>query len=89
MTILDTAFAAMTAAPEDAALRLRFYERLADAELMLLLERPADGDRIAPRTFPLEDGPVVLAFDTEERLAAFAGEARLRGCSRGRGSGWG
>ena len=73
MTPLDAAHAAMEAAPEDAALRLRFYDRLAAAELFLLLEAEAAGDTIRPRMFPLDDGPVVLAFDLEERLTAFVG----------------
>ena len=73
MTVLDKAHAAMEAGGDGE--RLRFYDRLADAELKLLLEREAEGDRIAPRVFPLEDGPVVLVFDTEERLAEAAGAA--------------
>ena len=40
-TPLDAAHAAMEAAPEDDAARLRFYERLADSELFLLLRRGA------------------------------------------------
>ncbi len=71
-TVLDRAHAAMAAAPEDAALRLRFYERLADAELFVLLEGAAAKGKFRPQVFPLEEGPVVLAFDREERLAAFA-----------------
>lgn len=72
-TALDSAHAAMGEAPEDDAARLRFYARLAEAELFLLLEREAEGDVLSPRVFDLEDGPVVLAFDREERLAAFTG----------------
>ena len=71
MTVLDRAHAAMEQGGD--AERLRFYERLADAELKLLLDREAGGETIAPRIFPLEDGPVVLVFDTEERLTEFAG----------------
>ena len=56
MTPFDAAHAAMEAGGE--AERLRFYDRLASVELFLLLDRPADGDRIVPRQFPLEDGPV-------------------------------
>lgn len=70
MTPLDLAYEAM-AADEDQ--RLRFYERLADGEMFLLLEEEAVGTDIRPRVFPLEDGPVVLCFDLEERLAEFAG----------------
>lgn len=71
MTPLDAAYAAMAADEED---RLPFYERLADGEMFVLLEAEAEsGQDIRPRVFPLEDGPVVLVFDLEERLADFAG----------------
>jgi len=70
MTPLDLAYQAM-AADEDQ--RLQFYERLADGEMFLMLEEEAVGADIRPRVFPLEDGPVVLCFDLEERLAEFAG----------------
>lgn len=73
MTPLDAAFAALQARPGDDAARLRFYAGLADAELMLLLEAEASAEAVTPRLFDLEDGPVVLAFDSEERLAEFAG----------------
>lgn len=73
MTLLDQAFLAMEADPENDALRLRFYERLADGELFLLLEDEADGEAVTPEIFELEDGPVVLAFDREDRLAEFVG----------------
>lgn len=70
-TRLDEAHARMEAAPEDDAARLRFYERLADAELFLLLAEEAVEDRISPRLFPVEGVNVVLAFDREDRLTAF------------------
>ncbi|MBK5934370.1 type III secretion system (T3SS) SseB-like protein [Rhodovulum imhoffii] len=70
---LDEAHAAMQAAPADTALRLRYFERLANTELFLLLESDPEGGILSPRVFPLEDGPVVLAFDSEARLAAFTG----------------
>lgn len=73
MTPLDTAYAAMEAAPDSDTARLRFYERLAEGEVFLLLETEGEGDRLTPRVFDLEEGPVVLAFDLEERLAAFTG----------------
>ncbi len=72
MTALDAAHAAMIASPDDDAARLRYYARLADAELFLLLDREAQGGQVSPRVFQLDDGPVVLAFDSEERLADFA-----------------
>jgi hypothetical protein len=73
MTPLDQAHAEMTAAPDDDAARLRFFGYLADAELILLLEREGSVDLLAPRIFDLEDGPVALVFDTEDRLAEFCG----------------
>jgi hypothetical protein len=73
-TLLDAAHAAMEAAPGSDAARLRFYERLADGELMLLLADEAEGETIAPRVFDLgEEGRFVLVFDREDRLSAFAG----------------
>ena len=71
-TPLDQAHAAMEAAPGDDAARLRFFGLLADSDLILLLDGEA-GETLTPRVFPLEDGPVVAVFDTDERLAAFAG----------------
>lgn len=73
VTLLDMAHAAVSADPGNQALRLRFFERLADGELVLLLEREAEGERLEPKVFDLEDGPVVLVFDREERLATFTG----------------
>lgn len=73
VTLLDAAHAAVSADPENEAKRLRFFERLADGEMVLLLEREAEGEKVEPRVFDLEDGPFVLAFDREERLASFAG----------------
>lgn len=73
MTALDAAHAAMLSDPEDDFARLRYYRQLADAELFLLLTDEAEGETVSPRLFPLETGPVVLAFDTEERLVEFTG----------------
>lgn len=70
MTPLDTAHAAMTADEGDDAARLRFYERVADVELFLLLEAEPDGDQISP---VLLDAGYLLAFDRAERLAAYVG----------------
>ena len=73
MTPLDLAHAAMQDAPEDDAARLRFYERLADAELFLMLTKEAEGGNISPELFELADGAFVLVFDRLERLSTFAG----------------
>jgi hypothetical protein len=72
-TPIDRAHAAMEAAPQDDAARLRFYERLADAELVLMLANEPVGDSVDPEIFDLGDARFVLAFDLEERLTAFAG----------------
>ncbi|CUH89163.1 hypothetical protein PH5382_03109 [Phaeobacter sp. CECT 5382] len=74
-TPLDQAHAAMQAAPDDDAARLRFYERLADSEMFLMLSREAEGDQISPELFETPEGRFVLVFDREERLAQFAGRA--------------
>ncbi len=74
-TPLDTAHAAMTAAPEDDAARLRFYERMADVELYLLLDAEPDGDQISPKLLEVDDAQYLLAFDRAQRLAQYAGDA--------------
>ncbi len=68
-TPLDLAFAAMQGSDAD---RLAFFERFADSELYLLLESTL-GDQDAPRLFETSDGPLILAFDSEDRLSEFAG----------------
>lgn len=74
LTPLDTAHAAMEAAPDEDAARLRFYERLADCELFVLLTQEAEGDNISPEVFDLADESFVLVFDREDRLAQFVGK---------------
>jgi len=71
-TPLDHAHRDMTAHPDDTAARLAYYHRLAGAELCLLLAHEPEADDLSPRILDLTDGPVVLAFEGEERLAAFA-----------------
>ncbi|MBO9449114.1 SseB family protein [Tropicibacter sp. R16_0] len=73
-TPLDVAHAAMEAAPADDAARLRFYERLGDCELFLLLTEEAKDENISPELFEVADGRFLLAFDREERLARFVGQ---------------
>ena len=74
-TPLDVAYAAMDAAPHDDAARLRFYERLADSELFLLLSKEAQGDQIEPEIFDLGEARFVLVFDRIERLSQFVGKS--------------
>ncbi|SMX31453.1 SseB family protein [Actibacterium lipolyticum] len=73
-TPLDHAHMAMEAAPGDDAMRLRFFERLADCELFMLLVAEPEGDNITPQVFELEGGSFILVFDREERLAEFVGD---------------
>lgn len=73
LTPLDHAHQQAEADPDDIPARLRFYARLIEAELFLLLETEAQGDQISPRVFELEDGPILLAFDLESRLSDFTG----------------
>ena len=72
-TSLDIAHAAMEASDDDAA-RLRFYDRLAEAELFLLLDGEPTGETVDPRVFDTEEGRFVLAFDREHRLTDFTGD---------------
>ncbi|WP_281972684.1 SseB family protein [Ruegeria faecimaris] len=72
ISALDAAHAAAEAAPQDDAARLRFFERLADSELFLMLTEEAKNENISPELFDVADGRFVLAFDREDRLARFA-----------------
>ncbi len=72
MTVLDQTYAGLLAGGD--AEGMAFYRALADAELFLLLETEAEGEVMSPRVFALESGPVLLAFDSEERLAGFSDE---------------
>ncbi len=72
-TPLDLAHAAMEAAPEDETARLRFYERLAEGQVFLLLAGEPEGEAVTPELFDVADARFVLVFDREERLAQFTG----------------
>lgn len=77
MTALDTAHAAMEAGGD--AERLAYYGTLAGTELHLLLDDTED-----PQVIETEDGVFVLSFDSEVRLAMFAGEVAMRATLSGR-----
>ena len=70
MTELDARYAALLSGGD--AEGMAFYRALADAELFVLLEAEARGEVMTPRLFDLADGPVLLAFDSEERMAGFS-----------------
>lgn len=69
-TALDRAHARMN---EDDVQRLAFFERIADSELFLLLEREAEGENLSPEVFDVGPDRFVLVFDREDRLAGFVG----------------
>lgn len=73
-TRLDAAHAAMRAAPEDEGAWLGLYEAVAAVELFVLLKAEAEQHHITPRTVEADGKSHVLAFDSEERLAQFAGD---------------
>ncbi|VAV88200.1 FIG00992611: hypothetical protein [hydrothermal vent metagenome] len=72
-TLLDIAHAQMQSRVNDDAARLGFYEKLAGAELFLLLKSEASGDEITPEVFELPENSYVLAFDRHDRLTGFTG----------------
>ncbi|HKL68508.1 SseB family protein [Salibaculum sp.] len=71
-TEIDRAHAAMQAAPEDDLARLRFYERLADGEVFVLLREEAAQDAVSPEVVEVEGQAHVMVFDRIERLSSFA-----------------
>ena len=83
MTELDQRYAALLTGGD--AEGMAFYRALADAELFILLEAEAEGDVMTPRVFDLEGGPVLLAFDSEERLAGFSDQVLPYAALPGRG----
>lgn len=56
--------------PSDSA--LPFYQILAETPLFLLLASEPKGEDLTPLVFALASGPVVLAFDSEDRMGAWA-----------------
>lgn len=73
-TEIDRAHAAMTADDTDDMARLRFYERLAETELFMLLEAEPEGDQITPALFEADGQSFVLVFDREARMSEFYGQ---------------
>jgi hypothetical protein len=78
MTPLDHAHADMMENPEDDALRLKFYQRLADTTLFLLLKSEPVAEVLDPEILEFDNQETAnidryaLVFDTEERLGSFA-----------------
>ncbi len=84
-TPLDRAHAAMCANEDDAEARLRYFRHFAASELFVLLEHEARGGRIAPLLLEAEGGRYVIAFDRDERLAAFISRPSPHVALSGRG----
>ncbi|MBV1869072.1 MAG: SseB family protein [Marinosulfonomonas sp.] len=74
LTPLDAAHEKMQADEHDDVARLRFYERLADTELFVLLEDESNLETMSPKILVADGMQFCLVFDTEERLADFSGE---------------
>lgn len=51
---------------------MQFYHIFAETPLTLLLQTEAAGEDLMPLTFDLPTGAMILAFDSEDRLAAWA-----------------
>jgi hypothetical protein len=77
ISVLDHAASAWAGQPDGSDAQLRFYQVLAQTPLVLLLDTEAAGGDVAPRVFNLAAGPIVLAFETEDRLAHWAQDAGL------------
>lgn len=74
-TALDRAHARMLAAGESEPARRGFFAALAAAELVVVLEAEVEDNAatIRPLTLETEQGRLILAFDTEARMADFLG----------------
>ena len=84
-TPLDAAHARMTAAPDDDAARVAFYDVFADTEIVLLLAGEGDADRVQPAVVEAGGARYVVVFDTEARLAGFSGRVADYAALSGRG----
>ena len=73
-TQLDKAHSEMKSDENDKSLRLGFYGRIIEAELLLFLEKEPTGADISPQSFAIEGGQFVTVFDTDERLVEFAND---------------
>ncbi len=70
-TTLDMAMAEMQSGEDD---NFGFYERLLESEMFMILEDEVGKDVARPLVLDTSDCAVALIFDTEQRLAEFAGE---------------
>jgi hypothetical protein len=73
MTPLDRAHAAAEAPGAAPDARTRFYALLLESTLLLPVDPTPPDAPLQPMVFPLDDGPVALAFDDDARMAGFFG----------------
>lgn len=69
-TRLDVVYQRMQSSPESETAGLRFYEAFCDANLCVLINADT-----SMQVFETSQGKIVLAFDTDERVAEFISEA--------------
>ncbi|MEL6582407.1 MAG: SseB family protein [Pseudomonadota bacterium] len=74
-TPIDTAVAERGANPDSDQAQLSLLARVAEAELYLVLDEDADEERVKPTILQTSAGALALAFDREERMVSFTGEA--------------
>ena len=84
LTPIDHAHAAMELEPDNETLRLRFFERVADSELVVALDSDPERDTVKPLVFPVDGEQIILAFDSEARLTEFLGGAASYAAMPGR-----
>ena len=65
----------MSRNPENNDARLNYYGVLADTNLFLLLEQEPSNEILEPKFIQLEGNNFALAFDSEENLSEFYGDA--------------
>ncbi len=75
MKQLNKAFREMSQDPENNDARLNYYGVLADTDLFLLLEQETSSEILEPKIIQLKENNFALAFDSEENLSEFYGEA--------------
>ena len=75
MKQLNKAFLEMSQNPESNDARLKYYGVLADTNLFLLLEQEPSNEILDPKFIQLKGNNFALAFDSEENLSEFYGEA--------------
>ncbi len=85
MTAISRSARAMNDAPDDRALRLRFFSDLAATEIFLLLQNDARDQAVEPEIVAAGGEKYVLVFDSESRLVDFTSDVAAHVSMSGRG----